>query len=214
MINFRFYFILLNILLLHIVTGDNFIDQIIQERINNYNIEELNPLREGKKLLVLDIDHTLLDDRSNAKRPCLHEFLTKAYKNYDIVIWSATKMIYIERKMNKFKINNNPNYKIAFCLDILAMVPIRLKKFKFINVKPLALIWGKYKQFSPKNTIMIDDLKTNFILNPQSGLFIKPFYKKTNVNTTDYELLKMSKYLEIIANFNDFQKLNHSLVFI
>jgi hypothetical protein len=46
-------------------------------------VEPLNPPREGKKLLVLDIDYTLFDHRSTAEnpaelmRPYLHEFLTQ-----------------------------------------------------------------------------------------------------------------------------------------
>ena len=49
--------------------------------------------REGKKLLVLDIDYTLFDHRSTAEtgvelmRPFLHEFLETAYAHYDIAIW-------------------------------------------------------------------------------------------------------------------------------
>lgn len=86
-------------------------------------IRVLNPPREAKKLVVLDIDYTLFDHRSPAEnphelmRPCkfvayitylfcyfppffnectfvvadLHEFLTAAYSEYDIIIWSATR---------------------------------------------------------------------------------------------------------------------------
>ncbi|KAL9266316.1 Ubiquitin-like domain-containing CTD phosphatase-like protein [Drosera capensis] len=52
--------------------------------------------REGKKL-ILDIDYTLFDHRSPAgnplelMRPYLHEVLTAAYAEYDIMIWFATR---------------------------------------------------------------------------------------------------------------------------
>lgn len=81
----------------------------INKRIKEYKIEEINPPREGKKLLVLDIDYTLFDHRSAAEsgaelmRPFLHEFLTSAYENYDIVIWSATSMKWI---IGEFKLNS------------------------------------------------------------------------------------------------------------
>ena len=68
-------------------------------------VPPLNPPRDGKKLLVLDIDYTLFDHRSTAEhplelmRPYLHEFLTRAYEHYDIAIWSATGSGWIELKM-------------------------------------------------------------------------------------------------------------------
>ncbi|MCI4386314.1 hypothetical protein PGIGA_G00060920 [Pangasianodon gigas] len=65
----------------------------IARRVKEYKVEELNPPREGKRLLVLDVDYTLFDHKSCAEtgqelmRPFLHEFLTSAYEDYDIVIW-------------------------------------------------------------------------------------------------------------------------------
>jgi hypothetical protein len=62
-------------------------------------------LPAGKKCLVLDIDYTLFDLNSSAERPdelarpYLHEFLSSAYQHYDIVIWSATGMKWVEVKM-------------------------------------------------------------------------------------------------------------------
>ena len=41
------------------------------------------------------------------------------------------------------------------------------------QVKPLGVIWGKYEQWSAKNTIMFDDIRRNFIMNPQSGLKVR-----------------------------------------
>jgi ubiquitin-like domain-containing CTD phosphatase 1 len=65
----------------------------IRRRVKEYKVEVLNQPREGKKLLVLDIDYTLFDHRSSAEtgvelmRPYLHEFLAEAYLHYEIVIW-------------------------------------------------------------------------------------------------------------------------------
>lgn len=42
--------------------------------------------------------------------------------------------------------------------------------FFLFKVKPLGVIWGKYEQWSAKNTIMFDDIRRNFIMNPQTGL--------------------------------------------
>ena len=65
----------------------------IAKRVRDYEVKILNPSRENKKLLVLDIDYTLFDHRSVAeagwelRRPYLHEFLETAYQDYDIAIW-------------------------------------------------------------------------------------------------------------------------------
>ncbi|KNA23286.1 hypothetical protein SOVF_026140 [Spinacia oleracea] len=75
--------------------------QKLRRRIDQYKIEVLNPCRKGKKLLVLDIDYTLFDHRSPAEnplqlmRPYLHEFLSAAYAEYDIMIWSATRQAFL-----------------------------------------------------------------------------------------------------------------------
>ena len=72
----------------------------------------------GKKCLVLDIDYTLFDHRSTAERaselarPHLHQFLTAAYEFYDIIIWSATSMKWVEEKMVQLGVIGHPNYKV------------------------------------------------------------------------------------------------------
>ncbi|XP_059615951.1 ubiquitin-like domain-containing CTD phosphatase 1 [Phlebotomus argentipes] len=188
----------------------------VSKRIRDYKIEMRNQPREGKKLLVLDIDYTLFDHRSTAEqgtelmRPFLHEFLTSAHQNYDIVIWSATGMRWIEEKMRLLGVSTNENYKILFYLDSGAMISIYTGDHGVIDVKPLGVIWGKFKQYSAKNTIMFDDIRRNFLMNPRSGLRIRPF-RQAHVNrSTDRELLKLAVYLKDIAEHcEDFTKLDH-----
>lgn len=188
----------------------------IARRVKHYKIKMLNEPRPDKKLLVLDIDYTLFDHRSTAQtaselmRPYLHEFLTSAYQDYDIVIWSATSMRYIEAKMNELRVSTNPNYKIVFYLDSAAMISVHSQKYGLLNVKPLAVIWGKFSgQYTPKNTIMFDDTRRNFLMNPQNGLKIKAFREAFKNRDTDQELLLLSKYLLKIARLDDFTPLDH-----
>nr|XP_023018817.1 ubiquitin-like domain-containing CTD phosphatase 1 [Leptinotarsa decemlineata] len=188
----------------------------VENRVNHHKINMLNDLRPDKKLLVLDIDYTLFDHRSTAQtgaelmRPYLHEFLTKAYEDYDIVIWSATGMKWIEEKMKLLGVSSNPNYKIAFYLDCVAMISVHTPKYGVIEVKPLGVIWGKFKQFSSKNTIMFDDIRRNFIMNPKNGLRIKPFREAHLNRENDKQLLLLSRYLKDLAeNCDDFASVNH-----
>ncbi|XP_050430275.1 ubiquitin-like domain-containing CTD phosphatase 1 isoform X1 [Adelges cooleyi] len=188
----------------------------VQNRIDNYEIKMLNEPRPGKKLLVLDIDYTLFDHRSVAEsglelmRPYLHHFLKSAYENYDIVIWSATDMRWIERKMNILNVSNNAAYNIIFYLDNAAMITVHTPKYGVVSVKPLGVIWGKFPNlYNKENTIMFDDIRRNFLMNPKNGLKIRPF-REAHLNwEMDKELLHLAKYLVEIAKLDDFTKLNH-----
>lgn len=189
----------------------------IKKRVREYTIKELNPLRPGKRLLVLDIDYTLFDHRSVAEtghelmRPHLHEFLTSAYADYDIVIWSATGMRWIEEKMRLLGVATHAAYKIAFYLDWGAMISVYTAERGVTDCKPLAVIWGKYPAYTAKNTIMFDDIRRNFLMNPQSGLRIRAFRRAHTNRGTDRELVKLKKYLgDIARHCDDFTKLNHS----
>ena len=182
----------------------------IAKRVRDYEVKILNPSRENKKLLVLDIDYTLFDHRSVAEsgwelmRPYLHEFLETAYQDYDIAIWylktfikdkktyfnlrSATNMKWIEEKMKLLGCSNNPNYKLAFYLDSRAMISVQTEKYGLVDVKPLGVVWGKFEMYNKKNTIMFDDLRRNFLMNPQNGLKIRPF-REVSFEVTFMQLL-------------------------
>jgi ubiquitin-like domain-containing CTD phosphatase 1 len=56
---------------------------------------------------------------------------------------------------------------------------------------------------------MFDDIRRNFMMNPKSGLRIRPFSQAHLNRQSDRELLKLSKYLKDIAKMEDFDKLNH-----
>ncbi|XP_031255835.1 ubiquitin-like domain-containing CTD phosphatase isoform X2 [Pistacia vera] len=190
--------------------------QKLRRRVNQYKIQLRTPCREGKKLLVLDIDYTLFDHRSTAEnplqlmRPYLHEFLTAAYAEYDIMIWSATSMKWVELKMEELGVLNNPNYKITALLDHLAMITVQSDSRGIFDCKPLGLIWAQFPEFySSKNTIMFDDLRRNFVLNPQNGLTIRPFRKAHANRESDQELVKLMQYLLAIADLDDLSSLDH-----
>ncbi|KAL9256962.1 Ubiquitin-like domain-containing CTD phosphatase-like protein [Drosera capensis] len=175
-----------------------------------------NPCREGKKLLVLDIDYTLFDHRSPAEnplelmRPYLHEFLTASYAEYDIMIWSATSMRWVELKMEQLGVLSNPQYKITALLDHLGMIVVQSDSHGSFDCKPPGLIWEQFpKLYNSKNTIMFDDLRRNFVMNPQNGLEIKPFRKAHSNRGSDQELVKLTQYLLSIAELDDLSHLDH-----
>merc|ERR1712154_246941 len=120
-------------------------------------------------------------------------------------------------EMDRNKVDRNeyaPKYQITFVLDKKCMFTIQ-SNFKNGTkkhyVKPLQLIWRKYKgQYDESNTIHIDDLSRNFALNAQQGLTIKP-YKNAYLNKhTDTELLHLTHYLVAIAKLDSFKSLDHN----
>ena len=107
----------------------------LRRRVASVEVKVLNAPRTGKKCLVLDIDYTLFDLGSAAERPeelgrpYLHHFLKSAYEDYDIVIWSATSMKWIEVKMQQLGVLGNPDYKITFMLDHKAMITVQTERY-------------------------------------------------------------------------------------
>ena len=81
------------------------VQEKLQKRLDTVQVRILNPPRPGKKLLVIDIDYTIFDLGSTAERveelarPYLHFFLAACYEHFDLMIWSATSMKWVEMKM-------------------------------------------------------------------------------------------------------------------
>ena len=90
----------------------------------------------------------------------------------------------------------------------LCCTQIKLYTFNF-QVKPLGVIWGKFPQYNKDNTIMFDDLRRNFLMNPFNGLKIRPFRNAHTSRSTDKELLKLSAYLKKISTLSSFETLDH-----
>ncbi|KAL6779516.1 hypothetical protein ACKKBG_A12610 [Auxenochlorella protothecoides x Auxenochlorella symbiontica] len=188
----------------------------LARRVARTEVKVLQPPRPGKKLLVLDIDYTLFDLGSSAERadqlarPFLHHFLTLAYAHYDIAIWSATSMKWIEVKMRELGVSTHEQYKLTFMLDHMAMVTVHHEKHGVFDCKPLEFVWQKFPGvYTPENTIMMDDLRRNYILNPQNGLVIRPFRKSHRSRDTDRELLFLGAYLQKIAALESLSGLDH-----
>ncbi|THD25440.1 Ubiquitin domain-containing CTD phosphatase 1 [Fasciola hepatica] len=104
-----------------------------------------------------------------------------------------------------------PFFRISLLLDSSDMISVHFPTHGVKEVKPLAVIWENHPQWDSHNTIMFDDIRRNFIMNPKNGLRIRS-YRDAHVNyKTDRELRGLARYLELIAqNEPDFTKLNHN----
>jgi len=211
----------------HVATGQN-----LKKFTESTAVHIMNKPREGKPLLVLDLDHTLLDFSRKAlerdstdqvgggtalsmKRPYMDEFLAIAYEHYDLVVWSQTSWRWLETKLTELGMVANPAYKFCFVLDKTSMFSITSIKrdgtsYKH-QVKPLQIIWTKFKNWGPNNTVHLDDLSRNFALNLMSGLKVSAYYRKRTSGKRDTELLGLSRYLTQLAKANlPFDKIDFS----
>lgn len=97
-------------------------------------------------------------------------------------------------------------------MDSRAMISVADSTGRIHNCKPLKVLWSQAvvsQVYGPHNTIMFDDIKRNFLMNPQSGLQIRPF-KHAHRNRSDDELMRLEVYLNRIATDQvDFRTLNH-----
>jgi len=205
----------------HVANGDN-----LRKFTESTQIHIIHQPRLGKPLAVLDLDHTLLDFSSKQlmrgtvgdnsasvlKRPYMDEFLTSAYRRYDLVVWSQTSWRWLETKLTELGMLTNPGYRFCFVLDKTSMFHVRSIKRDGTEyrhqVKPLQIIWNHFPQWGEHNTVHVDDLSRNFALNLGSGLKVTPYYrKKRSSGRRDCELLGLSRYFEMLAtdvdNFSD-----------
>lgn len=159
-------------------------------------------------LFILDVDETLIhtikdkkdknaiclnDDGSDLwlnPRPYLSEFIKFLYKNGEIAIWSAGEKSYIEFFVKKFilPLKIKPIF-VWTRNDCDTIVNDEDKETDYI--KPLSIIWNKYKEFNPRNTIIVDDKKSTAICNPTNHILIKRYENQDN----DKELYNLGSFL-------------------
>ncbi|CAB9496913.1 Ubiquitin-like domain-containing CTD phosphatase 1 [Seminavis robusta] len=199
----------------HVANGEN-----LKKFTEKTVVHIMNEPRPNKPLLVLDLDHTLLDFSSRVlqrdatasratvanamKRPYMDQFLTAVYQHYDLVVWSQTSWRWLETKLIELGMLANPGYKFCFVLDKTSMFTVtstrRDGSSVTHHVKPLQLIWSKFAdRWSSSNTAHVDDLGRNFALNLGSGIKISAYYRKKSSARRDAELLGLSRYLEELA---------------
>jgi ubiquitin-like domain-containing CTD phosphatase 1 len=96
-------------------------------------------------------------------------------------------------------------------VDSGAMISVAMEPYGVFKCKPLGWVWAKYGgRYGEKNTIMFDDLRRNFVMNPSCGLKIRPFRKAHLNRDDDDELVGLTEYLLAIKDVEDFTTLRHS----
>ena len=104
-------------------SGNDNVSLKLQRLASRTEILFINEPRRNTKLLVLDLDHTLMDFScrfdymvEELKRPFLDDFLAQSYLYYDIAVWSQTNFKWLELKLTELGMLNRKDYKICFAL--------------------------------------------------------------------------------------------------
>lgn len=61
-------------------------------------------------------------------RPHLHSFFATAYQDFDIVIWSANSLKWMNVKMSALGVLDHADYKIAFMIDYRSMLTVHTQR--------------------------------------------------------------------------------------
>lgn len=142
--------------------------------------------------------------------------MTNWVNRTDLVVWSQTSWRWLEVKLTELGLLAHPRFRFAFVLDKECMFKVKTfqkQKKELVEhyVKPLQLIWSLLgPQWNERNTVHVDDLSRNFVMNPRNGIPVKAFYIKEGSNpTSDRELFDLAKYLINIASQADLSAPDH-----
>lgn len=125
------------------------------------------------------------------ERPFLRSFLRQLAEKYEIVIFTASKKKYASQVINR--LGNNDFIKYALYRESCTLVDGNY-------IKDISLLGRDLNR-----TIIVDDVKIAFSLQPLNGIHIKPYYGEeddSELKTLCSRLLELSNYKNIIENLN------------
>lgn len=179
------------------------------ERFERFDKSEAIKASNPKKLVILDLDETLIlsEDKEipdhdyhfdsdnckiwGKKRPHLELFLLELQKIADIGFWSASSRDYVDAILEAIL---PTEIKPIIILDIRSCSTKRYYNIGNISMttKPLKKVWKTHKQYNRSNTIIIDDTPTTYAENYGNALPIT----KYNGSNDDKELLSLLEKLK------------------
>lgn len=199
--------------------NDSFNDEIIQ--ILKLNEVCLPRKQDNLPTIVLDLDNTIIFPVSkkpeiesheitikyNGKeqiiwfieRPFLQEFLDELNDKFEIIVFTAGIREYASEVLKKIDSKNRIKYVLdrRFCTLIE-----KSERNQDIYIKNLKILGRDLNK-----TIIIDDRKYSYILNPENGHCIPAFNGEIN----DTALLKLKNYLLKCSSLRDFKIQENSI---
>ena len=174
-------------------------------------LPEINP--KFKYTLVLDIDETIIHyfftyiNGMFFVRPYVYEFLNELKNYYEIVTFTAGTKDYADNILNLVDSNDN------------------LIKYRLYRHHTTIMGCNVFKDLmrlgrDMSKIIIIDNLKDNFKLQPNNGLFIKTWTSDINDNQLydlekilrDIALFEVEDVRPVIEKINDFIKISRNMI--
>ena len=115
------------------------------------------------------------------------------------------------RSMGLLDPETRGRFEILALVDDRAMITAIDSKGRPQSAKPLGVLWEVFSEhgWSARNTVMIDDVRHNFLMNVANGIVCRPFKNSRVLRATDDELRRLAKYLTSIPNGADMSKIPH-----
>lgn len=139
-------------------------------------------------------------------RPYLREFLEVCTRHFKVAVWSAGTYEYVHACVNEI-FHNIPRPIVVLTgndkEDIPGTGDYHKPLYKFFQLVPGA---------NEKNTVLIDDKKSNFYGYVNNGILIPPFTR--NYITDDDALPKVLKWLLDNKDSSDIRTVDKSKIFI
>lgn len=175
------------------------------------NNQNNNKYKYNDKLLILDIDETLIYSSEKQldrlpdfklhfglekyfvyKRPGLEEFILQCSKWFRLAIWTSSGSDYASEVIKNI-FPDNYNSKLEFIFTRRRCLFKRNPELDVIEVfKPLKKV--KRRGFSLDNVLIVDDIAQTFKYNYGNGILVKEYRGEED----DIELFLLLKYLEMI----------------
>jgi TFIIF-interacting CTD phosphatase-like protein len=173
------------------------------------------PTNHNLPCLILDLDQTIISAEASEEldfkkyteknklfrsddmdgyymvysRPHLQEFLDYAFKNFNVTIWTAASKDYALFIIEKIVLDDKPERKLDF---IFFSYHCDLSKKKKKYSKELCMLWDIHKLpgYSEKNTVIIDDYKSDVHKCQPNNCIIAPPFEFTKEGSENDTFLK------------------------
>ena len=183
-----------------------------------------------KRLLILDLNGTILDRDEKAwaesnyrylckvnrhyifKRPFLDEFLNEAFQHYSVGVWSSASEVNTKAMVDAI-FQGKP--KLEFVLDRkYCTLDSRSGARSYDTIKDLRKIWesrehNPHDTWGARNTVILDDTPSKTAYNIYNAVHIPSFSMSRQDPGSDEQLLLVLPYLRELSFAEDVRDFIH-----